>query len=484
MRELVWKPIAELARLIAAKDVSPVQVVQAYLDRIEALDGTLKAFITVCHDEALAAAKTAEAALVGARALGPLHGVPIGLKDLFATRGIRTTGGSKILTDWIPDADATVVARLKDAGAIVLGKLNMHEFAYGPEGLNVHYGHTWNPWDPKIHRIAGGSSSGSGAAVAAGLCAGALGSDTGGSVRIPAALCGLTGLKPTYGRVSRVGILPLAWSLDQAGPMTHTAADAALLLASMAGHDDRDPTTSQLPVPNYTAALTGEVRGLRVGLLRASFMESTGLVLRQAVEQAARLLVEQGAWVEEVVLESGRHAAGTLFAILASEALAYHEEWMKSRPDDYGPDIRDRLRQAAFVSATQYLKAQRVRQIIRKDMHQLLTEHDVLLAPTTPIVAPPVGQTEVRVEGTQQDVGSALIRLTRVFNLSGNPVASVLCGFTVAGLPIGIQIVGRPFDEATVLRVADAYQRITDWHTRRPPTADAGREDAPPPPGS
>lgn len=479
MSDLVWKPIAELARLIAAKEVSPVEVVQAYLDRIDALDGKLKAFITVCRDEALAAAKSAEAVVMSGQPLGPLHGVPIGVKDLFATKGTRTTGGSKILADWIPEEDATVVARLKEAGAIVLGKLNMVEFAYGPEGLNPHFGNAWNPWDAHTQRMPGGSSSGSGVAVAAGLCAGALGSDTGGSIRIPAALCGLTGIKPTYGRTSRAGVLALAWSMDHVGPMARTAADTALLLGPMAGYDPRDPTSSVLPVPDYRAALTGEIKGLRVGLLRAFFLESTGLVLRQAVGQAVKRLEEQGARVEEVALESAPQVTGASFAIVAAEALAYHEEWMKARPDDYGPDIRDRLRLGAFVSATQYVKAQRVRQLIRNEVDALLAHLDVLIAPATPIVAPPVGQTEVVVEGDRRDVRSSLIRFTRPFNLSGHPACAVPCGFTVAGLPIGMQIVGRPFDEATVLRVADAYQRVTDWHTRRPPL---GQEAAPSPP--
>ncbi|MBI2153950.1 MAG: Asp-tRNA(Asn)/Glu-tRNA(Gln) amidotransferase subunit GatA [Candidatus Rokubacteria bacterium] len=477
MDDLAWKPITELSRLVAAKEVSPVEVVQAYLDRIDALDGKLKAFIIVCRDEALAAAKNAEAAVMGGQALGPLHGIPIGVKDLYATKGIRTTGGSKILADWVPDEDATVVARLKEAGAIVLGKLNMHEFAYGPEGLNIHFGNAWNPWDAHTQRMPGGSSSGSGVAVAAGLCAGALGSDTGGSIRIPAALCGLTGLKPTYGRASRAGVLPLAWSMDHVGPMTRTAADAAFLLGPMAGYDPKDPTTSVLPVPDYRAALTGEVKGLRVGLLRAFFLESAGMVLRQAVEQAVKRLEEQGARVEEVALESAAHVSGASFAIVSAEALAYHEEWMKTRPDDYGAEVRDRLRLGAFVSATQYVKAQRARQLIRNEVDALLASHDVLIAPATPIVAPPVGQTEVVVEGERHDVRSSLIRLTRPFNLSGHPACAVPCGFTVAGLPIGMQIIGRPFDEATVLRVADAYQRITDWHTRRPPF---GQAPAPP----
>lgn len=469
MTDLVWRPIGELTRLVAARELSPVELVQACLDRIDALDGKLKAFITVCRDEAIAAAKEAEAAVTGKHPLGPLHGIPLGLKDLFATKGIRTTGGSRILSDWVPEEDATVVARLKAAGAIVLGKCNMHEFAYGPEGLNSHFGHAWNPWDAHTHRIAGGSSSGSGVALAAGLCPGALGSDTGGSIRIPAALCGITGIKPTYGRTSRAGVLPLAWSLDHVGPMAKSAADVALLLGPMAGFDPRDPTSSPSRVPDYPAALTGEVRGLRVGLLRHFFLESAGLVLRQAVEQAARVLEELGARVEEARLESAAHAAGAAFGIIAPEALAYHEEWIKSRPDDYGEDVRDRLRLGAFVSATQYLKAQRARAVIRDEVDRLLAAHDVLLAPTTPIVAPPVGQTDVLVEGERHDIRTSLIRLTRVFNVTGHPVVACPCGFTVTGLPIGMQIVGRPFEEATALRVADAYQRATDWHTRRPP---------------
>lgn len=469
MSELTWKPIAELARMIAAREVSPVEVVQAHLDRIEALDGKLKAFITVCREEALASAKAAEAAVMNGQRLGRLHGIPIGLKDLYATKGIKTTGGSKILADWVPAEDAGVVTRLRQAGAIVLGKLNMHEFAYGPEGLNLNYGHAWNPWDAKTHRIAGGSSSGSGVAVAAGLCPGALGSDTGGSIRIPAALCGITGLKPTYGRVSRFGVLPLAWSLDHAGPMTRTAADAALMLEAMAGHDPRDPTSSALPVPDYTKALTGEARGLRVGLLRAFFLESAGLVLRQAVEQAVKVLEELGATVTEVSLTTAQHAAGTSFAIVGPEALTYHEAWIKSRPDDYAPDVRERLQAGAFISATQYLRAQQARVLIRNELDAALSELDLLLAPATPIVATPVGQTEVTIEHEKYDVRSSLTRFTRIFNLSGHPVCTVPCGLTAAGLPIGMQIVGRAFDEATVLRLADAYQRATDWHTRRPP---------------
>ena len=257
MGDLVWTSVVDLARMIATKEVSPVEVTRAFLERVAALDGTLKSFITVTGDSALDAARAAEADLVAGRVQGPLLGVPLGLKDLFNTAGVRTTGGSKILADSVPTADATVVRRLRAAGAIVLGKLNMHEFAYGPEGLNEHYGHARNPWDAQQTRVTGGSSSGSGAAVAAALVPVALGSDTGGSIRIPAALCGITGIKPTYGRASRAGVLPLAWSMDHVGPMARSAADCAIVLRAMAGYDPADPTTSVLPVPDYGAALTG-----------------------------------------------------------------------------------------------------------------------------------------------------------------------------------------------------------------------------------
>jgi aspartyl-tRNA(Asn)/glutamyl-tRNA(Gln) amidotransferase subunit A len=469
MSDLVWRSIGELARLVTTKEVSPVEIVRAHLERIQALDSTLRAFITVCADAALEAARAAEAALVNGDAVGALHGVPLGLKDLFETRGIRTTGGSRILADAVPSADATVVQRLRHAGAIVLGKLNMHEFAYGPEGLNDHYGHARNPWDAGVARLAGGSSSGSGVAVAAGLCAGALGSDTGGSIRIPASLCGITGLKPTYGRVSRAGVLPLSWSMDHAGPMARSASDCALLLGAMAGYDPADATTSVLPVPEYTAALTGEVRGLRVGLARPFFLDSSTPEVSTAVERAAHTLEQAGAHVDEVVLPHVEAAAAASAAIVASEALVYHTEWLRARGADYQADVRQRLRMGAFVSGPDYVRAQQARALVRKAVDDALASRDVLLAPATPIPAPAVGESTATVNGVRVDVRGALIRLTRPFNCSGHPACSVPCGFTTDGLPIGMQLVGRPFDEATVLRAADGYQRLTDWHRRRPP---------------
>ena len=471
MDDLVWKSFAELARLVASKQVSPVEVVTAHLDRIDALDPKLRAFITVMRDGALEAARAAEARVLSGEPLPPLHGVPIALKDLYNTKDAPTTAGSKILATSRPPEDATVVSRLRAAGGVILGKLNMHEFAYGPEGLNAHYGTAWNPWDARSHRIAGGSSSGSGVAVAAGLCPGALGSDTGGSIRIPASLCGITGLKPTYGRVSRAGVLPLAWSMDHVGPMTRTARDCALMLNAIAGYDPADPTTSVLPVPDYTAALRGDVKGLRVGLLCAHFTDVATAEVRAAVEAAAEQLERAGAILDEVNLAGVLHVAAASSAIVASEALAYHAGWMRARPQDYQPDVRERLRMGAFVSGAHYVRAQQLRALVRSEIDDALAKRDVLLAPATPIPAPVLGERETTLGDGTSDVRAALIRLTRPFNYSGHPAAAAPCGFTAGGLPIGLQIVGRPFDEATVLRVVDAYQRLTDWHTRRPSAA-------------
>jgi aspartyl-tRNA(Asn)/glutamyl-tRNA(Gln) amidotransferase subunit A len=468
MADLTFASAGELARLIAGKQVSPVEVVKAHLERITSLDGSLRCFITLTAEAAMAAAREAESAVTAGRPIGPLHGVPLGLKDLYDTAGVRTTGGSKILADRVPAADATVVRRLREAGMIVLGKLNMVEFAYGPEGRNAHYGHARNPWDAVTHRMAGGSSSGSGVAVAAGLAPVALGSDTGGSIRIPCSLCGLAGIKPTYGRVSRAGVLPLSWSMDHVGPMTRTVADSALVLGAMAGYDPADPTSSVLPVPDYAAALTGDVRGLRVGLLRAFFLESATPEVRTAVEAAARALEKAGAVVDEVALPGVGHVAAGALAVVATEAMTYHAEWLRTRAADYDPDVSSRLMVGAFVTGVHYVRGQQARALIRREVDEALARHDVLLAPATPVTAPRIDERDTTLGDGPSDIRSALIRLTRPFNFSGHPTCSVPCGFSGGGLPIGMQIVGRPFDEATVLRVGDAYQRLTDWHARRP----------------
>jgi aspartyl-tRNA(Asn)/glutamyl-tRNA(Gln) amidotransferase subunit A len=466
--DLVWASMTELARMIATKAVSPVEVVGVHLDRIATLDGGLRAYITVCGDAALQAARAAEDAVMAGGPLGPLHGVPYALKDLYDTAGVRTTGGSRIFGDRVPARDSTAARRLAEAGAILLGKLNMVEFAYGPEGLNPHYGHARNPWDAGTHRMAGGSSSGSGVAVATGLAPGALGSDTGGSIRIPASLCGITGLKPTYGRVSRAGVLPLAWSMDHVGPMTRTVADSALMLRVMAGYDPADASTSVLPVPDYLAALTGEVKGLRVGVLRQFFLDGAVPAVQTAVEAAVKTLAAAGAVVDEVKLERVSLAAAGSLAVVAVEALAYHAETLRTRPAEYDPDVARRLRLSAFVGGVHYVRAQQARALVREEIDAALARRDVLVAPATPVVAPALDERQVTLGDGPADVRSALLRFTRPFNFSGHPACSVPCGFTDAGLPVGMQLVGRPFDEVTVLRAADAFQRLTDFHARRP----------------
>jgi aspartyl-tRNA(Asn)/glutamyl-tRNA(Gln) amidotransferase subunit A len=466
--DLAFASVRDLARMIARKEVSPVEVVRLHLERIETHDRTLRSYITVCADAALAAARGAEASLMAGGPVGSLHGVPIALKDLYDTAGVATTAGSKILAARVPDADATVVRRLREAGAIVLGKLHMVEFAYGPEGLNAHHGAPRNPWDAAVERLPGGSSSGSGVAVAAGLAPAALGSDTGGSIRIPASLCGITGLKPTYGRVSRAGVLPLAWSMDHAGPMTRTAGDSAVLLRVMAGYDPADASSSVLPVPDYLAALNGDVKGLRVGLLRGFFLDSATPDVRAAVEHAAKTLERAGAVVDEVSLPAVAHVAASAYAVVASEALAYHTVWLRAQPADYDPEVRRRLQLGAFVTGAQYVRGQQARALVRDEIDAALARRDVLLAPATPLTAPRLDERQTTLGDGPSDVRAALIRLTRPFNCSGHPACAVPCGFSPQGLPIGMQLVGRPFDEATVLRVADAYQRLTDWHVRRP----------------
>ncbi len=458
--DLPFLTIAELAPLIENGDVSPVVVTRAVLERIEALDGRLNAYITVLHDEALSAAREAENAISAGGYLGPLHGVPISLKDLFWTRGVRTTAGSRILADFIPHEDAHSVARLKAAGAVIVGKTNLHEFAFGVTTINPHYGTTRNPWDPE--RIVGGSSGGSVAAVAAGLCTAAMGTDTGGSIRIPAALCGIVGLKPTYGRVSRHGVVPLAWTMDHAGPMTRSVRDAALMLNVVTGHDPRDPASTDAPVPSFTAGLDAGVKGLRLGVPRHFYFDDLNAEVERCVQAAIDVLGRLGGTIEEVVLPRLEYAPAVYWPISVSEAAAYHRDWLINRPQDYGDDVRQRMGAGLVVPSVRYLQAQRARRLIADDFRHALREVDVLLAPTTPIPAPRID------EAGAPEVRTTLLRLTSPANLAGLPALSVPCGFTGAGLPVGLQIIGRAFDEATVLRVGHAYEAAAGWGMRIP----------------
>lgn len=465
--DLPFLTAAELGELIRKKAVSPVEVVEATLRRIEAVEGTLRAYMTLLADEALRAAKEAEAEIAAGHHRGPLHGVPVAVKDIVATRGVRTTAGSKILADWVPDYDATVIERLRAAGSILLGKLHLHEFASGMGQINPHYANPVNPWGPD--RYPGSSSSGSAVAVAGRLCAGALGTDTGGSIRQPASLCGIVGLKPTYGRVSRFGIFPLSWSLDHAGPMTRSVADAALLLQAMAGHDPRDGSSSRAPVPNYAQALGEEIRGMRVGVLTGHFAHPMDPEVCGATAAAVEVLRTLAASTEEVELAKVGHALPAYDAIVSSEALAVHERWIKTRPQDYGADNRTRLLQGVSVLATQYLQAQRARVVIRQEVDGALKRVEVLVTPTLPVTAPTYGQPTLTINGRQEEFRMIVSRFIRPFNVTGHPSISVPCGFDQAGLPIGLQIVGRWLDEATVLKVAHAYETAAGWRSRRPP---------------
>ncbi len=464
--ELAFASIAELAPLIQRKEVSPVEVTQVHLDRIERLNGQFLAYLTVLRDEALAAAREAEQEIARGQYRGPLHGIPIALKDLFAVKGVRLTCGSKILADHIADSDATVVTRLNQAGTILLGKLNMHEFAWGGTSLNPHYGTPRNPWDPT--RLPGGSSGGSTVATAAGLAMGTLGTDTGGSVRIPASLSGIVGLKPTYGRVSRFGVYPLSHSCDHVGPMVRTVADAAVLLQAIAGPDPKDPTTSRAAVPDYTLALREDIRGLRLGVPQEYFFDDVEPAVRDGITTAVQHLSSLGAVVEEVSIPSMQHVIASSTAIIGAEAYEIHAQTLKTHSQDYGADVRSRLMLGACIQASQYLKAQRFRTLLCQEMLDILGRVDALITPTTLMTASKIGEPTVHIGGKEVVVAAHIARATRPFNMTGLPAISVPCGFTPDGLPIGLQIVGRPFEETTVLRLAYAYERSTPWHERHP----------------
>ena len=465
-RDLCFASIAEAAKLISSGEISPVDLVGAHLARIAQTDGRLNSFVTLLGDEAVAAAADAESAIRSGNYLGPLHGIPIGLKDLYDTKGVRTAVGSRILRDRVPEADAAVTERFKEAGAIIVGKLQMHEFALGATSENPHDGPAHNPWD--TDRMTGGSSGGSGSAVAAGQVMGALGSDTGGSIRIPAALCGIVGLKPTFGRVSRRGVYPLSWSLDTAGPMTRTVRDAALILNAIAGYDSRDPSSSDTAAEDFTASLDRGVSGMRIGAPQEFFYDVIDPEVKEAVSRAALVFEEFGASVDEVSIPVLEHSLPISNTILITEAAEVHIDHLRERPDELGDDVRARFALGAMTPARDYIKAQRARVAYNRSMADTMERYDLLLAPTMAIGAPRLGERTVSVGNRQEPALALLSRLTRPFNITGAPTVSVPCGFTSSGMPMGIQIAGRAFDEATVLRAANAYEQATDWHKQRP----------------
>ena len=465
--ELAFFTIAQAAQLIRQRELSPVELIASVVDRIDRLNPRLNAYITVLSDQAMQAARQAEEAIGAGHYRGPLHGIPVSLKDLYATKGVLTTAGSKILANWVPDFDATVVTRLKDAGAVIVGKAHTAEFATGSfSWLSHHFGLARNPWNPE--HSCGGSSTGSGVSVAAGMALGSMGHDTGGSVRLPAALCGITGLKPTYGLISRNGIVPLSWSLDHAGPLTRTAQDAALMLQAVAGYDPRDPSSSHLPVPDFSRSLRDDIQGLRLGVLKGFADEITDDEVDKAVRQALTTLEELGAEIQEVSLPMLKYAEPVSEVITSTEAANWHEKWVRTRPQDYGPTQVQRFRIGLLLQASHYHRAQRIRTLINNELSQVLRRVDAIVSPTTAITAPRIGQETASVRGRERSVGWLVSCLTRPYNLTGMPAINICCGFSTIGLPIGFQIAGLPFEDSTVLRVAHAYQQATDWHTRLP----------------
>jgi len=448
--------LSDAAEQIETKQLSPVELLESVLGRIDAVEPTITAFACVTADLARDRAKAAEQEIANGAYRGPLHGIPVGIKDLYDTAGVPSTSSSKVRAGRVPDSDAVIVDRLRTAGMVMVGKTHTHEFAYGAITPT-----TRNPWD--IHRIPGGSSGGSAAAVAAGICTVGMGTDTAGSIRIPASLCGTVGLKPTYGRTSRRGVAPLSWSLDHAGPLTRNVRDAALVLGAIAGYDRLDPACVGVPVPDYTADLNRDVADLRIGVPANYFFDRVSADVERAVRGAVEALQGQGAQLRQVTIPYPEAVLAAEWGILMPEASAYHQDALRESAEVYEPDVRTFLEAGEFVLATDYIKALRVRTLMQRAWAAMFADVDVVLAPCMPVAAPEAGATEVNwPDGTVEDVTMALVRLTSPGNLTGLPTLSVPVGFDGAGLPLGMQIIGRPFDEQTILRVAHVYEEASD----------------------
>ncbi|HTK29966.1 MAG TPA: amidase [Vicinamibacterales bacterium] len=466
--ELAFKPAVELAALVKARQVSPVEITRTFLDRIAAHNSALNAYITVTADRALARARAAEKEIAAGKYRGPLHGLPYAPKDILATKGLRTTNGSKVTADWVPAYESTITARLDKAGAILLGKLNLLEFAMG-SGVVSGFGPARNPWDTAYS--PGGSSSGSGVALAAALTPLAIGTDTGGSIRVPAALCGIVGLKQTYGRVSRFGVTTLSWTLDHAGPMARSVADTAMLLQAIAGPDPKDPTAAREPVPDYAKALTGEVRGLRIGVPTNYFFEHGNAEEIAAVRAAVEHLRTMGAAVVEVAVPHAELAASAGWIIAMAEGACFHEQRLKTHPELFDPLVRERLEAAKFYPATDYIKAMRVRTLLMESMGKAFRQCDVIAVPgggpAGKLEPPETARSDVKPGSTATPYRGGT---TFIGDMTGLPAIVLPCGFTAGppALPLALQFYGKPFDEATLFRVSHAFETTTDWHTRQP----------------
>lgn len=455
--------IEEARELLSQRKLSPLELAQAHLDRIDEIDPSLNSYITLTPEAALQAARAAENTLQHEERHSPLKGIPLALKDLFETAGVCTTAGSLFFQDNIPDEDAVVVRKIKDQGGVLLGKLNMHEIALGVTNENPHYGDCNNPWNTA--HISGGSSGGSAAALAGGLCMGALGSDTGGSIRIPASLCGIVGLKPTYGRISLRGVIPLSWNLDHVGPMARSVYDVTFLLQAIAGHDPGDPYSPNVPTVNYLSRLKDGLHKWRVGVAEDKFFTKPDIVdseVLNAINAAASVFEQLGADVERVPFPGAREAASANGIMTTSDAAAYHRERLQDRPESFGKDVLARLRTGAAYTSTEYILARRTQTILTQQFEDFFNDYDLLLTPTTPITAPLRGSADA------VERAKLLTRFTAPFNLTRLPSISLPCGFDSQGLPIGLQIVTRPWGEAPLLRAAYAYEQATEWHLRKP----------------
>ena len=459
--------IQEAAEALRRGRETSLTLTTAALDRIARWNGALRAFITVTADAALEQARLADADLASGLDRGPLHGIPVSVKDLFATRGVLTTGGSLMYRDWVPEFDSAAVERLRAAGAVLAGKNNLHELAYGVTSANPHFGAVANPWD--AGRSPGGSSGGSAAAVAAGLVYGALGTDTGGSIRIPASFCGVAGLKPTYGRVSRRGVLPLAFSLDHVGPLAATVRDAALLLNAIAGHDPADASSAPRPAADFVPQAECSIRGLRIGVPENFFFERLDPEVEEAVRGALALARSLGAVLTPVRVPDIAAINAVARVIQLPEAASALGPLLHRR-GDLGADVRALADQGRLVSATDYVDAQRLRRRYQGEFHGLWSGIDCLATPTTPMPAPEAGQATVRLGGEDEDARLAATRLVRGINLLGLPALSLPCGFAEQ-MPVALQLVGLPFSENKLIVVGKEFQKLTDWHRKRPPAA-------------
>ena len=465
--ELLELSAAGLARAIRAKKATCTAAMEAVLARADSVQKSLNCFVRIDRDEALCAARLADAELARGFVRGPLHGVPMAHKDMYYREGVPSSCGSKIKRDMPAPSTSTALRKLDAAGAIQFGVLNMAEFAYGPTGHNYHLGHCRNPWDPE--RITGGSSSGSGAAVAARATFAALGSDTGGSIRAPATFCGLSGIKPTWSRVSRFGAMPLSFSMDTVGPLTRTVEDAALVMGAIAGSDPLDPTASHQPVPDYMARLTRPVKGLRIAVAKGFFHDNMDPEIEALVQASLEVYARMGAQVVEVELPDMEPWANAAVMIIAAEAAAAHANWMRTRPQDYSDQVRARLELGLAVPATAYLESLRLRGVaLQQFSAAVFAKADFLHAPTVSFQTPTLAETDVGGGQTMMRVMNTITRLTRPGNFLGLPCLSVPAGFAKNGMPTAVQLIGRQFDEATLFTAGHAYQQATGWHQRSP----------------